>query len=77
LTSNELNDIHKMINTIYDNINLTGITRSEIILVNGIPYILETNTIPGFTKQSIVPQQIKAAGLSINDIIESQIKSLL
>ena len=77
LTTDELNDIHKMINTIYDNINLSGITRSEIILVNKVPYLLETNTIPGFTKQSIVPQQIKAAGLSINEIIESQIKSLL
>ena len=73
----ELDDIHKMVNTIYDNINLTGITRSEIILVNGIPHLLETNTIPGFTEQSIVPQQIKAAGLSINKVIESQIKSLL
>ena len=77
LSANELDDIHIMINTIYDNINLSGITRSEIILVHGVPHLLETNTIPGFTKQSIVPQQIKAAGLSINQIIESQIKSLL
>ena len=77
LSTNELDDIHIMINTIYDNINLSGITRSEIILVHGVPHLLETNTIPGFTKQSIVPQQIKAAGLSINQIVESQIKSLL
>ena len=77
LKAGELDEIHKMVNTIYDNINLTGITRSEIILVNGIPHLLETNTIPGFTEQSIVPQQIKAAGLSIHKVIESQIKSLL
>ena len=77
LTNNELDKIHKMINIIYDNINLSGITRSEVILVNGIPHLLETNTIPGFTKQSIVPQQIKAAGLSVSKIIESQIQSLL
>jgi len=77
LTTNELDKIHKMINIIYDNINLSGITRSEVILVNGIPHLLETNTIPGFTKQSIVPQQIKAAGLSVSKIIESQIQSLL
>ncbi len=77
LSKNELDGIHKMINTIYDSINLSGITRSEIILVHGIPHLLETNTIPGFTRQSIVPQQIKAAGLSINEIIENQIKSLL
>jgi D-alanine-D-alanine ligase len=77
LTTNEVTDLHKMINTIYDNINLSRITRSEIILVDGIPHLIETNTIPGFTKQSIVPQQIKAAGFSIKEIIENQIKSLL
>ncbi|MDC3219440.1 ATP-grasp domain-containing protein, partial [Flavobacteriaceae bacterium] len=69
--------IHEYINTIYDNIELDGITRSEFIIVNQIPYILETNTIPGFTKQSIVPQQIKEQGLSIKEIIINQINSIL
>ncbi|MDG2475413.1 MAG: ATP-grasp domain-containing protein [Flavobacteriaceae bacterium] len=69
--------IHKYINTIYDNIELKGITRSEFIIVNQNPHILETNTIPGFTKQSIVPQQIEAHGLSIKEVICNQIKSIL
>ena len=69
--------IHQYINTIYDNIELDGITRSEFIIVNQIPYILETNTIPGFTKQSIVPQQIEVQGLSIKEIIINQINSIL
>ena len=47
--------IHKYIAKIYDNIELNGITRSEFIIVNQIPHILETNTIPGFTMQSIIP----------------------
>ena len=69
--------IHQYINTIYDNIELDGITRSEFIIVNQIPYILETNTIPGFTKQSIVPQQIEVQGLSIKEIRINQINSIL
>ena len=69
--------IHEYINTIYDNIELDGITRSEFIIVNQIPYILETNTIPGFTKQSIIPQQIEAHGLSVKDEINYQIESIL
>ena len=69
--------IHLYINIIYDNIELDGITRSEFIIVNQIPYILETNTIPGFTKQSIVPQQIEVQGLSIKEIIINQINSIL
>ena len=69
--------IHKYANTIYDNIELNGITRSEFIIVDGNPHILETNTIPGFTKQSIIPQQIEAQGLSVKEVINNQIKSIL
>ena len=67
--------IHKYIAKIYDNIELNGITRSEFIIVNQIPHILETNTIPGFTKQSIIPQQIEVQKLSVKEVLCNQIKS--
>ena len=71
------NLIHKYLNNIYDKINLNGITRSEFIIVNDIPYILETNTIPGFTKQSIIPQQIEAQKLNVRDVINDLVRSIL
>ena len=77
ISSKEENLIHEYINKIYDNIELKGFTRSEFIIVDGIPHILETNTIPGFTKQSIIPQQIEAYGLSVKDVINNQIESIL
>ena len=69
--------IYNYINTIYDNMDIRGITRSEFIIVDEIPHILETNTIPGFTKQSIIPQQIKSYGLSVNEVINDQINLIL
>ena len=69
--------IHDYINLIYDNIDLKGITRSEFIIVNEIPHILETNTIPGFTEQSIVPQQLEADGQKVKDVIIDLINSNL
>ena len=69
--------IHEYLNNIYDKINLNGITRSEFIIVNDIPYILETNTIPGFTKQSIIPQQIEAQKLNVKDVINDLVRSIL
>ena len=69
--------IHKYIAKIYDNIELNGITRSEFIIVNQIPHILETNTIPGFTKQSIIPQQIEVQKLSVKEVLCNQIKAIL
>ena len=69
--------IHEYLNNIYDNINLNGITRSEFIIVDDKPYILETNTIPGFTEQSIVPQQIEAQKLNVKDVINDLVRSIL
>ena len=69
--------IYKYIAKIYDNIELNGITRSEFIIVNQIPHILETNTIPGFTKQSIIPQQIEVQKLSVKEVLCNQIKLIL
>ncbi len=77
ISDEEIDLIHNYINKIYDNIELKGFTRSEFIIVDGIPHILETNTIPGFTKQSIIPQQIEAFGLSVKEVINNQIESIL
>ena len=77
ISDEEKDLIHEYINKIYDNIEFNGFTRSEFIIVDGIPHILETNTIPGFTKQSIIPQQIEAYGLSVKDEINYLIESIL
>ena len=69
--------IYEYLNIIYDNLNLKGITRSEFIIIDEIPYILETNTIPGFTKQSIIPQQIIAQNLKVKDVIIDLVKSII
>ena len=77
ISEEEKNLIHNYVNKIYDNVEFNGFTRSEFIIVDGIPHILETNTIPGFTKQSIIPQQIEALGLSVKNEINYQIESIL
>jgi D-alanine-D-alanine ligase len=50
-----------------------GYSRSEVILTDRGPYYLETNTLPGFTKKSFIPQQLVAAGISVDDFIAGQI----
>ncbi|MDA9596144.1 ATP-grasp domain-containing protein, partial [Flavobacteriaceae bacterium] len=77
ISKESLELIHKYVTKIYDNLELNGITRSEFIIVDKIPHILETNTIPGFTKQSIVPQQIEVQGLFVKEVLNNQIKSIL
>lgn len=50
---------------VYQLLNMKGITRSDFIIQNGIPYFIETNTTPGLSKESIVPKQARNAGMSL------------
>ena len=56
---------------------LRGITRSEFIFVDGVPHLLEVNTVPGMTLQSIVPQQAEAAGISMQELLKDVIETSL
>ena len=58
---------------LYTQLNLKGITRTEFIFKKNIPYFLETNTIPGMTEKSIIPQQFKAANKNLKKIILAMI----
>lgn len=61
----------------YECLQMTGISRSEFILVNGIPHFLEMNTLPGFSPASIFPQQAAIANLSLWDLFDSEIELAL
>ncbi|GAB5416435.1 MAG: D-alanine--D-alanine ligase [Crocinitomicaceae bacterium] len=52
---------------IYQLLNLRSLARVDFMLVNNIPYVIEVNTIPGFSAQSLVPQMIACEGLSVAD----------
>lgn len=45
-----------------------GVIRIDYIVRDGIPYLIEPNTIPGMSEQSIIPQQLEVCGLSVNDL---------
>ncbi|MCM4169673.1 D-alanine--D-alanine ligase [Arenibacter antarcticus] len=57
----------------YDTLKMKGFSRSEFIFVGDEPYMLEMNTTPGLTAESILPQQAAAAGISLSELFESTI----
>ena len=55
---------------IYDIIGCRGIIRTDyIILENGQVNLMEVNTTPGMTATSFIPQQVRAAGIDIKDVL--------
>ena len=53
---------------IYRLLNLNGIARIDFIIQNNEPYIIEANTVPGLSEESIIPQQAACAGVSLKDL---------
>lgn len=61
----------------YEALGMSGFSRSEFIIMNNIPYMLEMNTNPGFAPASILPQQAKIYGISIADLCGNEVEKAL
>jgi D-alanine-D-alanine ligase len=73
----ELTDeIQKLSSMVYDLLGCKGIVRVDFIIVKDKPWFLEINTVPGMTSESLVPQQIKAAGIQFEDIYSMVVEDL-
>ncbi|TGL69173.1 D-alanine--D-alanine ligase [Leptospira kmetyi] len=77
----EMKKVQELAISAHESLGCRGYSRTDFILVNGEPHILETNTLPGMTETSLIPQQAKAAGISMEevfaDLIEIGLKSFL
>ena len=75
--SNELTTrVQNLTAQIYDILNCKGIVRIDYIISGGdIINLLEVNTTPGMTATSFIPQQVKAAGLDIKDVMTEIIEN--
>lgn len=62
---------------IYKLLKMSGLSRSEYIIVANEPYFLEMNTVPGLTTESLLPQQAQCAGISLQDLFHSTIEVAL
>jgi D-alanine-D-alanine ligase len=64
---------------VYEVLNCRGVVRVDFIYneQKGLPYMLEVNTVPGQSAASVIPQQVKAMGLSLQDFYTSIIEASL
>lgn len=67
-------NVVKTAKKIYKTLNLRGLSRADFILVEDIPYFIEMNMVPGITKESMLPKQAKAAGISLTALFGNAIE---
>jgi len=67
-------DIRKLVNElscrIYDLCDCSGVVRVDFILKGNQIHFLELNSIPGMSRESIIPQQVEVAGLKMEQVLQ-------
>lgn len=62
---------------VYEALGMSGFSRTDFIIMNGIPHFIEINTNPGLSPQSIFPQQAAYAELNFSDLLDNEIRLAL
>lgn len=60
---------------IHQHFDLGTYSRTDFMTINNNVYVLEINTIPGLTAESLMPKQAKAAGISFGEFLEILLNS--
>lgn len=77
ISERQESNVRQLAEFIYKTLGLKGYTRSEFIFIGDVPYLLEINTTPGLTEESLLPQQARTAGISLEDLFDSAIVEAL
>lgn len=67
--------IQEISTKIYKHLNCKGMIRVDFIIENGVPHIVEVNTVPGFSAESIIPKQAACVGIDKTQLITYVIES--
>jgi len=67
--------IQRISEDIYQKMHCRGMIRIDYLIPEEGPYVVEINTVPGFTEASIIPQQAAVIGISKTELISAVIES--
>ncbi|MCS6818984.1 MAG: D-alanine--D-alanine ligase [Chitinophagales bacterium] len=67
--------IQRLSEKIYSLLGMKGMCRIDYIIKEGVPYLLEVNSIPGLTEESILPQQARVFGLSLKELFSLSLEA--
>jgi D-alanine-D-alanine ligase len=77
LSKEVTDEVQRLSAEIANLLGCNGIVRTDFIIIDSKPFFLEINTVPGMTKESLIPKQAKAAGLSTSALYSMVIEDVL
>lgn len=77
LPANQIKNCQELTSKIYDLLGCTGVVRIDYLMQAGKFYFMEINTVPGMSRESIIPKQTAAYGLPLKELYIKQINDAL
>lgn len=59
--------IQKTTSRVFKRLKLRGMSRVDYIVQDNVPYLIEVNTIPGLSEESLLPQQVAYSGMTLKE----------
>lgn len=75
ISSEAENAIHDAVKKIYRQLGLSGVVRIDFMIDKDTPFVIEVNTTPGMSDQSIIPQQAAFSKIALIDLFSNIIDS--
>lgn len=72
-----INRIQDLASQAHQALGCQGYSRTDMIVADDDIYVIETNTLPGMTETSILPQQAVAAGMTYEQLVDRLIELAL
>ena len=69
-------EIQRISKYVYEILGCKGIVRVDFIVAGEIPFFIEINTVPGMTKESLVPKEAAAAGISLEELYSMAVENM-
>lgn len=63
--------------TCYKALKCSVYARIDMMIQNGIPYVMEVNSLPGMTKNSLLPKSAESAGIPYSELLDLIIENSL
>jgi D-alanine-D-alanine ligase len=61
---------------IYELLGCKGIVRVDFIVIGETPWFIEINTVPGMTRESLVPKEAAAAGITLEELYSMAVENM-
>ena len=75
--SNKIKDqVQSISKKIYNTLHLKGLVRMDYIVEKDQAYLIEINTIPGLSEESIIPQQAACDGISLKQLFSLTLENM-